>query len=269
MPPPKLVSAFALACAMLSSGGKIDASTVTSTGAGSAVTSIDRLATFDRLDYTHNGTPLSDYTEGLLFISTDGDSTVGWGPGVTPPFNPFHLPMDPATQAFFFPDFGNKTQVTIRTTDQKPIYAIEFLYGNGWTTGDIYGVPWGNNFGWLVWQTLRGTTVVSSGQIGPNPELPVGTIVGWYDPDGFDELQVRCVVSNPSPPDLQELALDDVHVQLTAVGAYSAADASRALQIAAGLDWATPVDMVRLNAVGDPSIGIDDALWILRKTLGL
>lgn len=250
-------------------GGDAAAATVTSTGAGSSVSSIDRSATFDRLDWTHNGTPLSDYTEGLLFIGTDGDSTVGWGPSVIPPFNPFHLPMDPATQAFFFPDFGNTTQATIRTTDQKRIYAIEFLYGNGWTTGDIYGVPWGDNLGWLVWETLRGTAVVSSGQIGPNPSLPVGTIVGWYDPEGFDELHVKCVVENPTPPNFQELALDDVHVQLTAVGAYSAADAVRALEVALGFNVATPVDMARLNVTGGPSIEMDDAVWILRKTHGL
>lgn len=262
-------STAVIASAMLVLGGYAGATTITSTGAGSAVTSIDRSATFDRLDWTHNGTPLSDYTEGLLFVSTDGDSTVGWGPSVVPAFNPFHLPMDPATQAFFFPDFGNTVPVVIRTTDRKLIFAIEFLYGNGWTTGDIYGVPWGNNFGWLEWQTLKGTTVVSSGQIGPNPQLPVGTIVGWYDPDGFDELHVKCVVTNPSPPNFQELAIDDVHVQLTAIGAYSVADAARALEIAAGLDYASPIDTLRLNVTGGPSIGVDDAAWILRRTLGL
>ena len=261
--------AFVLVITLLALGHDVSATTVTSTGAGSAVTSVDRAATFDRLDYTHNGTPLSDYTEGLLFISTDGDSTVGLGPSQQPPFNPFHLPLDPATQAFFFPDWGNTVPVIIRTTDGKPIYAIEFLYGNGWTTGDIYGVPWGNNFGWLKWQTLRGTTVVSSGQIGPNPQIPVGTIVGWYDPDGFDELHVKCSVSNPSPPNFEELALDDVHVQLSAVGAYSVADAIRALQIAMGFDIATPVDVARLNAAGGPAIDMDDGVWILRKALGL
>ena len=65
------------------------------------------------------------------------------------------------------PDPGNFDWVTIQTNDGKKIYGLEFLYGNGWTTGDIWGAyPWGNSAAYLEWKTLVGGTVVSSGQVG-------------------------------------------------------------------------------------------------------
>jgi hypothetical protein len=190
-------------------------------GPGSAVATIDRAATFDLLDYLHNGTSISDYVENGLFVGTSGDSLSGWGPSVQPYFNPFHLPLDPATQAFYYPDGGSLEWVTIETTDSTKLYGVEFLYGNGWTTGDITGVPWGNDRAYVEWQTLNGGTVVSSGQIGPNPTLQLGSIIGFYDPDGFDQLQVRCRIDNSVDPNLQALALDDLHVQLSAGAAVT------------------------------------------------
>jgi ribosomal protein S11 len=70
-------------------------------------------------------------------------------------------------------------------------------------------------------------------------------------------------------PHIQELAIEDVHVQLTDIGPYSAADAVRALEVALGFDVASPVDAVRLNVTGGADIGVDDAVWILRRALGL
>jgi hypothetical protein len=194
--------------------GDANAATTQTLGTGSAVTSIDRIATFDSLDYTHNGTSLSSYTENYLLISTSGDSLSGWGPSVQPYFNPFHIPLDPATQAFYFPEAGTTEWVTIQTTDNSKIFGVEFLYGNGWTTGDIYGVPWGIDNAWVTWQTLNGGTVVSSGQIGPDPMLSVGTIIGFYDPAGFDQLLLRCNAPNQADPTIQALALDNLRVQL-------------------------------------------------------
>ncbi|MBI3658705.1 MAG: hypothetical protein HY232_20110 [Acidobacteria bacterium] len=193
----------------------VTAATIATRWAGSAVTSIDRSATFDGLDYIHNGTSISDYTEDSLFIGTDGDSFSGRGPAFPPYFNPFHIPMDPATQAFYFPDEGNRDWVTIQTTDSQKIIAVEFLYGNGWTTGDIYGVPWGNDNAFVEWQTLNDGVVVSSGQVGPNPLLPVGTILGFYDPDGFDQLLMKCRIAGSVIPELQALAMDNLQVQLS------------------------------------------------------
>lgn len=210
-----MISALIIAGAYGVSSDPVNAETIQTQGSGSAVTSIDRSATFDSLDYLNNGTPLSDYIEDSLMISTEGDSLSGWGPTVQPYFNPFHLPLDPATQAFYFPEAGNAGWVTIETSDSEKIFGVEFLYGNGWTTGDIYGVPWGNEMGYVEWQTLNGGSVVSSGQIGPNPILALATVLGFYDMDGFDQLQVKCRIENSYPPDWQALALDDVQVQIT------------------------------------------------------
>ena len=186
------------------------AETTQTIGAGSAVVSIDRAATFDPLIV--NGTPLSDYTEDRLVIATEGDSWVGDGyPTV---FDPFHGAND-TDHAFYFPYGGSPDWVRIHTTDSKPIFGIEFMYGNGWTTGDPYGqYPWGNHDAVVEWQTWANGALVSSGLIGVSPILEMGTIVGFYDPVGIDELWVKCTISNSYPPDYQALALDNLHVQL-------------------------------------------------------
>ena len=44
--------------------------------------------------------------------------------------------------------------------------------------------------------------------------LSVGTVIGFFDPAGFDQLQVRCLVGNSSPPGYQALTLDNLMVQL-------------------------------------------------------
>ena len=177
---------------------QVDAATLQTFGQGSAVTSIDRSTTFDGLDFAHNGTPLSDYQSNGLFVRTNGNSYYGDNTngqigidGVissnSPYFNPFHLtsPSGPGASyinvggGFYFPydgQFGNTDWITIQTTDAKPIYGLEFLYGNGWTNGDIYGpLPWGNNNAVLEWETYKANSLVSSGSLTTN----VGTVLGF------------------------------------------------------------------------------------------
>ncbi len=188
---------------------RANAQTIQSIGAGSAVTSIDRSADFDALIV--NGTPLSDYTEGGLLIQVDGDSWVGDG---SPPFDPFHGANVP-DRAFYYPYGGSLGWTIIETTDSLPILALEFMYGNGWTTGDPFGTyPWGNNAAWVEWQTWSAGLMVSAGVVGVGPMLEMGTILGFYDASGFDQLFVRCRIANSYDPNLQALALDDLHVQL-------------------------------------------------------
>ncbi len=207
------------------------AGTVQTTGEGSAILSVDRTATFDALNFAGSGTPLSDYASSGLYIRTNGnsyfgDNTRGTILSVGTPFNPFHL-TNAADHSyvdvgggFYFPyeaDPGNFDWVTIQSSDGKKIYGVEFLYGNGWTTGDIWGAyPWGNNTAFLDWKTLVGNTVVSSGQAGITETLPVGTVVGFRDPDGFDKLMVRAPHPNSINPDFQELAIDNLKVALSA-----------------------------------------------------
>jgi len=205
------LAALVLAGSLLISPAQLHAGSVQTFGEGSAIKIVDRSATFDILVYSNNGTSLSDYTEGSLVIATSGDNYVG-SPSIQPYFDPFHVPGNPAPQGFLFPESGTTEWTTISTTDNQRIHGIEFLYGNGWTTGDIYGIPWGSDKAYIIWRTLRAGKVVSSGQIGPNPVLPVGTIIGFHDRKGFDQLQLKCLSPDSGNPDLQALALDNVRV---------------------------------------------------------
>ncbi len=204
------------------------AATTPTIGPGSAVSVADRFDNFDALDYNGRGTPLSDYQSNGLYVRTNGNSYYGddfYGriqPSLTY-FNPFHLIGDvpvgysyyPAGGGFYFPydgDFGNTDWVSISATDAKRIYGVEFLYGNGWTTGAIYGpYPWGNDSAVLDWKTYNGNTLVSSGTFGP---WAVGNVLGFSDPTGFDRLMIRCTHPNSGDPNLEELALDNLLVQL-------------------------------------------------------
>ena len=181
------------------------AATIQTLGGGSAVSTADRSATFDSI--TNSGLALNDYVEDNLVIGANADSLVGYDPfGGANGSDPYFYCLDGGSMGG-----GADSWVTIRTTDSKKVFGIEFRYGNSWTGGS----PWGNNNAWVTWQTLNGATVVSSGQVGPNPMLPVGTVIGFYDPVGFDELQVKCNAPNQADPNIQALALDNLKVMLT------------------------------------------------------
>jgi hypothetical protein len=209
------ISPFVVTTAIVLSGGQLIAATVQTFGSGSAVSSVDRAATFDSLNAT-NVVHLENYTEGALQIITSADS---WAAdlSMSAKLDPFHG-ANGADRGFYAISAGNTDWVTIQTTNQALMYGVEFMYGNDWTTGDIYGqYPWGNANGFVDWQTLINGTVVSSGQIGPNPMLSLGTVLGFYDLAGFDQLQVRCRIANSSPTNLQAIALDNLQVMLTNV----------------------------------------------------
>ena len=187
--------------------------TVQMFGSGSTVSVVDRRATFDIINSSY--TPeLGNYQEGGLSVTT-GSQAWGADPPMAARLDPFHLPG--GTDGGFFAFANGTTEwVTIQTINQTRMRAVEFLYGNDWTTGDIYGqYPWGNSGAYVEWQTLDNGTVVSSGQIGLNSQLPVGTVIGFYDPAGFDQLQVKCKSPNAADPTLQAIALDNLSVQLT------------------------------------------------------
>jgi hypothetical protein len=189
--------------------------TVQTFGTASAVTVVDRSARFDSLT-ANNVVHLDTYLEGGLRILTSGDSWAA-DANLSLRLDPFHIPGR-TDRAFYAMAWGNEDWVTIEPTNRALMHGVELLYGNTWTTGDIFGLyPWGNDRGFVEWQTLRDGTLISSGQLGPNPTLPLGTVLGFYDPVGFDQLLVRCRIDNSSSPNLQALALDDVLVMLTNV----------------------------------------------------
>jgi len=207
------LSFIMLAAACLASGIHVRAATIQTFGTGSAVVSADGSATFDSLT-ANNVVHLDTYVEGVLRVTTSGDS---WAAdlNLSAKLDPFHVANAP-DRAFHATAWGNEDWVTIQTTNRAPMYGVEFMYGNCWTTGDIYGqYPWGNDKGFVEWQTWKNDVLVSSGQIGPNPGLPLATILGFYDPAGFDQLLVRCRIESSSPPNLQVIALDNLSVMLT------------------------------------------------------
>jgi hypothetical protein len=227
------VLGLAVACA--ATCGAASAQTTSTVGAGSAVTRVDRAADFDSL--TQNGISLSDYTEGLLFVGVDGDSEVD--------FDPFHG-ADGASPTFQYPLGGSYGWVVVQTTDAKAIRAVEFVYGNGWTTGDSTW-PWGNDLAYVDWETYVGNTLVSSGTIGGSGlVLEMGTVLGFVDPTGFDRLQLRCKISTSFDPDLQALALDGLHVQLVAPPASWSNY---------GTGWAGTLGVPSLVAESNPVVG--------------
>jgi hypothetical protein len=195
---------FALMGACFVLFGQAEAQTIQTFGAGSAVTRIDRSANFESI--TQSGIPLSDYTENSLFIGANADSLIGYEVfgGANP--SPYFYCLDGGSMGG-----GADSWVTIYATDSVRIYGIEFLYGNSWSNG---GGGWGNNDAWVPWQTLNGNTVVSSGQAGPYGGLYVGAIIGFYDPNGFDTLQVKCNVPNQADPSIQAIAMDNLHCEL-------------------------------------------------------
>ena len=59
--------------------------------------------------------------------------------------------------------------------------------------------------------------MVSSGTIGGSPLLEMGTILGFSDSAGFDQLLVRSTIASSGNPNLQAIALDNLQVQATIV----------------------------------------------------
>jgi hypothetical protein len=182
-------------------GGSLALATTTQTvGSGSAVSAADYAADFNAFTDTN----LSNYTEDGLSVTTVGFDYYT--------FDPFGGAGDGSS--FFYPAGAtNGNWVTIETTDLAPIGGVEFLYGNGWTNGlfDSAGnYLFGLDTAVLYWQTLNGGVVDSSGSV----VLDVGTVVGFSDPTGFDELQVSATRGPGATPGVNALALDNLVVQL-------------------------------------------------------
>jgi len=193
-------------------GPSISATTVQTLGVGTAVSIVDRSATFDALNAS-NTQELGNYKEGGLYITT-GNQSWGADPPLAARLDPFHGATAP-DRGFFCVAWDNPEWTSIRTTNRAVMHGLEFVYGNGWTTGDIYGpYPWGNNAAVLNWQTWRSGTNVASGAVGDVWMLPVGTVVGFYDAAGFDELTMKAIMP-ANGTNSNALALDNVIVQLT------------------------------------------------------
>ena len=110
-------------------------------GAGTAVTTANRTATFDSL--TSVGIDLSDYSEDGLYVTVADTTYVG--------FDAFG---EGSATAFHYGTSGNNSFVTIKTTDALPIFALEARLGDGWE-----GQPEVN----IYWETWSGGVMSGSG----------------------------------------------------------------------------------------------------------
>jgi len=180
----------------------VRADTIQTVGAGSAVSVADYSAQFNL--FTSTGDDLSVYNEDGLSITTIGLDYYT--------FDPFGGAV--YGSPFFYPANGTPGNwITIETDDWAVMAGVEFLYGNGWANGtyDADGYPlFGSDTAELQWQTLNHGVVDSSGSV----VLNVGTIVGFSDPTGFDELQVSATSGAGPAPGTNALALDNLVVQL-------------------------------------------------------
>ena len=118
------------------------AATTQTIGAGSAVVSAERVATFDSLN--SSGIDLSAYSEDNLDITVDDTTFVG--------FDAFG---DGTTSQFHYGTSGNSSYVTIKASDASPIRALEAKVGHGWAVVIDLNI---------YWETWLGGVLVSSGQ---------------------------------------------------------------------------------------------------------
>jgi len=163
--------------------------TTFTTGAGSAVSNVGRTATFDSLTVINSD--LSAYTEGLLSITVPDVLFVG--------FDAFDQGVE---TGFHYGSSGNNSFVTIRGTDSATFFALELRLGDGFQGALTTHLRWG---------TFKNNVQISTGLIA----LPKGTIVGFSDPVGFDELRVAANnTGNLDFGEFQAIAIDDVKVQV-------------------------------------------------------
>ena len=156
-----------------------------------SVSTADRSATFDSL--TSDDFDLSGYTEDSLSVTVDDVSHQG--------FEAF-TPGDSRTTAFHYGSGGNTSFVTIAGTDGAAFAAIDFIIGNG-NGGTTTNVQWETYLDGV----LTGT--------GVEFDVARGSIVGWTDTSGFDELRVATdsISAAPGFGNMNSIALDDLRAQ--------------------------------------------------------
>ena len=158
------------------------------------VTSADRVATFDSLET--NGLSLANYSESSLSVSVSNFNYQGFeafGPG------------DTRSTGFYYEDAGNNDYVSIRGTDNAAFTALDFLLGDG------HGNSIANTN--LQWQAFLGGELIGAGV---ESGVAKGSVVGWYDVLGFDELRVAAGSAKLEPGFglHQSIAIDDLRAEL-------------------------------------------------------
>lgn len=163
-----------------------EAAPIYSTGAGNSVTTANYSATFDSIS---TGSSLLGYTEDNLIVSVNDTAFTDYSPGAG------------FDDHFHYGSSGNYDYVSISTANSQDIFGLEFLLGSGW-----YGQS-----GYMAWEIYEDAILVGSGNSG---FINAGTVVGWKDANGFDELRVGFSTdASYSLGDYQAIALDNLNVQ--------------------------------------------------------
>jgi hypothetical protein len=170
--------------------GRAEAGTIMTFGSGSSVNRIDRAATFDSISVPF--IDLNGYTEDGILVSVPDYSHVN--------FDAFGTGF--ASTGFYYGSGGNQSFVTIGTTDSIEIFSLEFRLGNG----NLFN----QGPSATVWETWKDGVLVSSG----NTFVTKGSVVGWQDVLGFDELRVASGSGVTQFGQTQGIALDDLNLQL-------------------------------------------------------
>lgn len=188
----KILSGLATGFLLIGMVGMVSATPIVTFGTGSAVTSIDRIATFDAITAVYMD--ISNYTENMINVSViDSEgSYVG--------FDAF---LDGTYTQFLYGYGGNDSYATITTTDTAIMTGLEFKIGHGS----------GQDLANTVWETYLNGSITGSGTF----TTKRGNIVGWSDQTGFDELRVGAYgYDYTALGQEQSIAIDDLAVQATA-----------------------------------------------------
>ncbi len=185
------VVALSLGLASQSSGDVI-----LTTGAGQAIETVDRSARFDSLTSSlfpeESNIDLSAYTEDSLSVTVPDYS---WWHNLDFVF------LGEGSGGFHYGFGGNDSYVTIRTADGMRMAGLEFLIGTGNPSDSAT----------VIWETYRDDVQTGSGKF----QTTKGTIVGWSDVAGIDELRVGASgYAYTQFGDAQTIALDNLSVQV-------------------------------------------------------
>ncbi len=182
---------LALAVFLLLLSVQVYAVPIVSIGAGTAVATVDRQATFDGIQ---DGDSLLNYTEDNLIVSVDGNHCC---------YSQAH-----------YESGGNNSFVTITTTDGADILALEAEISSG------FGLDPHN----IVWETLLNGASTGSGIITATFGFGFtgggqSIVAGWSDVSSFDTLLLGAGPASGANAysgfgGTQAIALDNIQVQL-------------------------------------------------------
>jgi len=157
---------------------------------GSVVQNPNHIVTFDPITYALY--PLQSYIEDSVKVHVDDYGTVG--------FTPFN-PLDPRNTQFYYGNGGNNSYVSISLSSQSLINNLDLMVGDGDGAG-------ATNLRWFTY--LNGVEVGA----GEESNIVQGSIIGFSDTSGFDELRLAAsgLTVHPGFGEEQSIAIDNIRL---------------------------------------------------------